>query len=233
MNYFLENKMYNPFNPVACNGRKTSHGWKVFTCIGKGRMCPIVPLPMLKQCMLDELYKQYFCDYPVCQTKEKFHRKKTGAIEFYCHCHCDRPGTLQCLAAKQVLINSFAKAVVHLFTDELIVTVPVCCNTFLCCPIEFLGAYKIENNHGFILMCSKLESFTRQWFSYMSITVFDLNSIMQLVVLSCSCTNSHYECCNLMEKRFNFVRMSYSCSLLSRTDFWNPKRESKTRKRKR
>ncbi|QSV39492.1 E4.2 [Bovine adenovirus 7] len=203
---------------VACEKpHLPSHGVEIFSCTGRGRLGSAVRVPCLKKILTSVIYDQFFCYFPISQTVELFCKKSDTEYKFYYHCHCMSPNSLQCRAARAVLLSCFNNVSITLFSERNIRTVSICCNTWICCPLIFLGAFKMLDSHFFFLFSGIVEEeFKLKWFSYQNVRCISISENTCLVAIKCNCGLSLKKCFSLFEQRFNFIRMLYCCSLVYR-----------------
>ena len=203
---------------IACDKPHiTSHGMEVFRCHGRGRLCPALRVSCLKKILSPVIYDQFFCYFPVSQKRDSFCKQSDMDYKFFYHCHCASPGSLQCLAARQMLLKCFDNVPVNLFSERVFRTVPVCCNSWVCCPVIFLGAFSMKKKHCYFLFCGPNgSSFHNDWFDYQKLKEIMFCDSCSLVVVHCKCKFAIKECIRRTEIRYNIVRMLYSCTFLFR-----------------
>ncbi|AAD45954.1 E4.2 [Ovine adenovirus 7] len=203
---------------VACEKPSVpSHGLEIFTCVGRGRLGSAIRVYNLKKILTPFIYNQFFCYFPISQKADSFCKRADMAYKFYYHCHCNSPGSLQCLAAKSVLLSCFNHMPVTLFSERNVKTVPVCCNTWICCPLMFLGASQMHKTHFYFLFSGVMEDdFSSKWYSYQTVKRITFSETCELISIKCKCSDTLQQCISRFEKRFNFLRMLYCCSLIYR-----------------
>ncbi|ASU50487.1 E4.2 [Odocoileus adenovirus 1] len=209
---------------IACKKPELmSHGLELFRCHGRGRLCPALQVTNLKKLLTPVIYDQFFCTFPISQKKDSFYRKREMDYIFYYHCHCNSPGSLQCLAAKNVLLLCFNDMPVTLYSERIMRMVPICCNTWVCCPIMFLGAFKMGHVHFYFFFCGiSCKSFTDAWFNFHSSEEIQFGDSCRILGIKCRCNWPFNQCLQETEKKINCLRLLHSCTFLFRITHESP-----------
>lgn len=215
-----QNKLLPDFSPLTCTRKGPKcHAWALFSCYGRGRICPVIPLSHLKTLINPVIYDHFFCEFPLSRDMFTFNFRGGGSMTFFLHCHCHSPGSLQCMAAREFIINQFIKEDIQLFSERALKTIPICCGTFSCCPIDFLGCFRTTYQHGYVFLCQVLDAFEKHWPDFMKVIKIILPHNLVLNIIICSCPKDFRECFLMTERRLNYVRLNYCCALLSRITF--------------
>lgn len=198
---------------VGCSDRRRSHGQRLFTCEANNYMCPALIMRWLDCLMPKVIREQFYCKCPIGITRKCLHLKRERRAEYYYHCHCDNPGSLQCMSAFRILMQSFKSHKVHLYDFCSIVTVKVCCDTWLCCPITYLGCYICHSYHGYWFL-GAMCVFDKAMFATEGriVTLFEINPTSVLCCVECSCSDDIRLCREKMSILYNFARITTVCS---------------------
>lgn len=199
---------------VCCSDRRLRHGVKLALTIKCNQNCPpaIYTRFIVSWKMEAFLYDQYFCDFAISQFKDTYFHKGERDVKYFVHCHCSKPYSLQCKSAILNLINIMKLCGMKLFGGESIIAPPICCNTWMCCPIEYFGAIRNNFYHCYCFQAGKVEQpFHLGWPDYYSVCVVPVHSRVNLLYVFCLCTHSEIVCIRRCGDYFNMLRFFLSC----------------------
>lgn len=204
---------------AGCHDASGAHGRKLFSCETTGYICPSFPMKWLEKFVHPVILSQFFCKCPVGVMVEEIGWRRRRQAIFYYHCHCPNVGSLQCQSAYKLIVLSFMHFPVQVYDGLSLTTVPVCCQTWLCCPFEYLGGYKCGAEHGYWFIGSQAVFEYSQLGSQSYIpTVFPINRNVKLLLIECRCRLDHRECRGRMSTMFNYARVINTCSCTSRAE---------------
>lgn len=204
---------------AGCMNSSGAHGRKLFSCEAKGYICPSFPMLWLEKLLNPVIISQFFCQCPVGVKLEKVGWKRSRQAVFYYHCHCKNIGSLQCQAAYKVIVLAFVYFPVQVYDGLSLTTVPVCCQTWLCCPFEYLGGYKCGDHHGYwFIGAQSIFNYAELGSENCVATVYAINRNVKLLLLECKCSADHRECRGRMSTMFNYARVINTCSCTGRAE---------------
>ncbi|QOJ53958.1 hypothetical protein [Barthadenovirus mellis] len=164
-------------------------------------------------------YNQFFCEFAVSQKKDEYYATGCRRVKFYAHCHCSSPQSLQCKAATASLKTALYHSSNLIKTEHYIVSPKICCDSWMCVPIRFLGYHATMSFHFYyFLLSDRVESKAFFWPDLMQFKVFKIHDGIKIAVLKCGCALP-LQCKQRVEEHFNLMRMFISCVYDSQEDF--------------
>lgn len=206
---------------VCCTDPRPFHGQRLAFSAKSSLSCP--PAIRTDTTVLSRLcnpvYATYFCKYAICQAKDEFYVLGNRRIRYYIHCHCDSPGSLQCMAATAAMVEMCKELKLNLYNAKCVPAPKLCCDSWLCCPIRCLGMVTCPAFHYFMFQMSELSNITvDMWRAKYEIDIIPVHDSLFFVCVICHCNLPHSECARRCSAFYNYLRMLMSCSY-DRFDF--------------
>ncbi|QOS14196.1 hypothetical protein [Duck atadenovirus A] len=199
---------------VCCNDGRPVHGLKLaIVCNARENCPPAIHTAFLSGNLIDGVvYEQFFCEFALTQLKELYHTKGTRQIKYYSHCHCNRANTLQCGAARSSLMRGIEQANLKLYASDCFSLPRVCCDTWLCVPIAFLGYVKTNAAHYYCFHLAEGADTERLHFpEVFNLVRVKVHSQLKLLLAFCTCTETEVVCRRKCADFFNLLRMLLCC----------------------
>lgn len=199
---------------LCCNDRRAMHGLDiVLTTVTALSAPPAIYTAILKShLMAGVIYEQYFCDFAVCQLKDLYFTKGHRHVKYYIHCHCLNPGSLQCTAAKTTLLTAFKNMGITLYDSQHLILPQLCCNTWLCTPITFLGSIRSNKYHCYCFqMMEGVDPIISQFPPSYPVVTVAVHSSLFLLYVFCKCESDELSCARACSDRINLLRLFLCC----------------------
>ncbi|AIZ35783.1 E4.2 protein [Psittacine adenovirus 3] len=198
---------------ICCTDTRPAHGQKVAASGVCSQFCPPA---IITNCFIgwipEVIYRYFFCDFAITQQQNVYWSHGRRRVYFYVHCHCDRPYSLQCIAARQSMIFLLAMIKLELHTESLIRSPRLCCDTWRCSPLAFLGAIRCTKYHCYFFKLGFTErSRYVMWPSCYCGVCVRINPSLAIVVMFCQCIDTPERCAMMCERVYNVLRMFLCC----------------------
>lgn len=156
-------------------------------------------------------YNNFFCEFAVSQKKDEYYAKGCRRVVFFIHCHCTSPWNLQCRAATAALKNAIRAQMNIICTDHYLTAPKICCDSWMCTPLKFMGYYaSITDHFYFFLISDSVDEKSLIWPDNTKQKIFKVHESLKIVVIRCSCVLVR-ECKRRIEEHFNMMRVFISC----------------------
>lgn len=177
--------------------------------------CPVIRTDHLKHKFNGSvIYDQYFCRFAVSQRIDEYYCVGCRRIRYYVHCHCSSPGSLQCMSATAVLIDSLSHDNLRIYDDNCVPLPRICCNSWNCIPMKFMGGYRSNGkSHSFVFLVGIDVDLNKMvWPFETSFVSYKIHDTLIMLVVSCECSGEEGLCVRKIGENFNFMRLMVCCS---------------------
>lgn len=206
---------------VCCADQRPQHGLRLVFTASTNFSCPpaICTMGVILNKLYHTVYATYFCKYAVGQLKDSFYCRGKRKVRYYVHCHCSRPGSLQCMAATQAMVDLCKQMQLSLLSSNCLPTPAVCCNSWLCCPLKSLGMVRSRYEHYFVFQMSEISSLSSALFqTRYRVDRIPVHANLVFIVVYCDCRGPLGRCVEKCAAFFNYLRVIMCCSY-DRFDF--------------
>lgn len=200
---------------TGCVDSRPAHGKKILRSVCRGHVCPALVMRWIKEMIPEVIAEQFYCLCPVTLLTSALHLTRQRRVSYFYHCHCANPSSLQCKAAGKCIVVMFKHFPVEMYDSYSLITVPICCNTWLCCPFIYLGGFKCGKFHGywfmgntFVFQNTDIELIR----PFLGGVVLHINHSVMISCVECQCDEPLTTCRKKMTLFYNTVRLTNACS---------------------